>query len=399
MQVINEDGYPLPDCPVGKDRCGVLALADTSFSDNFATAAGGAIFVDRVAIIRILCSTKRTSQEMKFYSKKQWKSMSTVRSTKDTCLTWGNNSADRYGADIASYATDVQKKIISEQSATAVSVKRNKYEMLDRKSGAPLPVFSLTAVDDLGQCPAVGLENKEIVATMSSPDELFDGRMSTFLESVSANLTVTPFALPGEYTVLIEFEGGDFEPFETTVYVRGCSMGEVLSANGAVCEPCSAATFSFLPHEDSECHPCPDNGNCESKAVLPKQGYWHQMPCSEHIQRCLTPEACDYEDREQKLREKTEEVETCDFDELYIKSYTEAQCREVREQIADQDLFLRQVVCRDTRGLCADPVRNLMVGRTPFSARSVSRIPAMSSWSVCLFLSCCVCQPSPSEAI
>ena len=75
------------------------------------------------------------------------------------------------------------------------------------------------------------------MATISSPDELFDGRMSTLLESDSASLAVTPFALPGEYTVLIEFEGGDFEPFEITVYVRGCSMDEVLSANGASASP------------------------------------------------------------------------------------------------------------------------------------------------------------------
>ena len=334
MQVISEDGSPPSDCPVGNESCGVLALEDTSFSDNIASGAGGAIFVDRVAIIRILCSPKRTRQEMNFYSKKQWKLMNIVRSNQDICPTWRENSADRYGADIASYATDVQKKIISEQSATVVSVKRNNYEIRDHKSGAPMPVFSLAVVDDLGQCPAVGLDNKEVTATMFSPDGLFDGRMSTVLKSDLANLAVTPFALPGEYTVRIEFDGGDFEPVEITVYVRGCVMGEVLSANGAFCEPCSAATFSFLPEDDSECRPCPDNGNCESKAVLPKQGYWHQIPCSEHIQRCLAPEACEYKDREQKLREKTEEVETCDFNDQYVKNYTEAQCREVRQKTA-----------------------------------------------------------------
>ena len=270
---------------------------------------------------------------MNFYSKKQWKAMNTVRSTKDICPAWRNNSADRYGADIASNAVDVRKKIISAQSATVVSMKRNHCEMRNHKSGVPLPLVSLTAVDGLDQCPAVGLDNKEIMATMSSPDGLFDGRMITPLESDVANLTITPFAQPGEYTVIIEFEGGDFEPFEIAVYVRGCAVGEVLSANGTFCEPCSAATFSFLPEEDLECRPCPENGNCESKAILPKQGYWHQIPCSEHIQRCLTPEACDSGDREQKLRNKTEEVETCDFDEQYIDTYTEAQCREVRQQI------------------------------------------------------------------
>ena len=128
-----------------------------------------------------------------------------------------------------------------------------------------------------------------------------EGRVK-FLESDRANLTVTPFAQPGEYTVLIEFKGGDFETFEITMYVRGRAMGEVRSANGTLYEPCSAATFSFLPEEDSECHPCPENGNCESKAVLPKEGYWNKIPCSEHVQRCLAPEACESEDRKQKLR-------------------------------------------------------------------------------------------------
>ena len=122
-QVISEDGSPASNCPVGKKSCGVLALANIFFSDNVASAAGGAVFVDRVAIIRILCSIKQTNQEMEFYSKKQWKSVIAVGSIEDICPSWRYNSANRYGADIASYVTDVEKKIISEQLATVVSVK------------------------------------------------------------------------------------------------------------------------------------------------------------------------------------------------------------------------------------------------------------------------------------
>ena len=319
---------------VGKDDCYAAALIDNVFEENTARIGGGAVFVDRVAVIRMHCSANSTKKELSFLSAKQMKQMKVLNSTEDICPTWRDNTAERYGPDIASYATDVQKKIIRQQSTRVISVKRNYYEIRGQRSGASLPVFSLALVDDLGQCPAVGLDNKEVTATMFSPDGLFDGRISVLLESDPATLTATPFARPSKYTIRIEFDGGDFEPFETTVYVRGCAMGEVLSANGAFCEPCSAATFSFLPEDDSECRPCPDNGNCESKAVLPKQGYWHQIPCSAHIQRCLAPEACEYKNREQKLREKTEEVETCDFNDQYVKNYTEAQCREVRQQTA-----------------------------------------------------------------
>ena len=329
VQVIKEDGSPPPDCAVGKESCGVLALENTSFSDNVASAAGGAVFVDRVAIIRIICSTKQTNREMNFYSKKQWKSMITVISTEDICLTWRNNSASRYGEDIASCATDVQKKISSEQWATEVSIKENYYEMLDHKSGAPLSVFSLMAVDDLGQCPAVGLDGKEITATMFSPDGLFDGRISVLLESDPATLTVTPFALPGEYTVLVEFRGGDIEVFEIAVYVRGCIVGEVLSANGVFCEPCSTTTYSFNPDEDQSCKECPVNGICTTRVILPDRGYWHPTPCSTHIQKCLSTDACDTDNRQHALEELTNNVESCDFSATFIKNYTEAQCSEV----------------------------------------------------------------------
>ena len=138
---------------------------------------------------------------------------------------------------------------------------------------------------------------------------------------------------------------------------------------------------------DSVCRPCLENRNGETRMILPKKGYWH-TPCSVHIDRCIAHDACVGQHPQQELAEATKEVETCDIDKQFFTYYTEAQCREVRQWVLFVDLNSEASVCRDMRVLSADHAENPMENLTLIFARSVYRIPAMSSWSVCLSLSC-----------
>ena len=304
-------------------------MVNTLLTNNKAEDAGGAIFIDTVVGLRANCSDASTEQEVEFYSKRQWKAMTRLTSIDNICRSWKNNSANRYGPDVASYALDVQKKIADEETGVSELADGSLLTIHNHRSGKPIPAITLTPVDELGQGPAVGENNEDIKAVMSSPDGFFVGNVRESLCVKGANLSAIGFVKPGTYEVQIEFEGADLESFEITVEVKPCDIGEVLSGNGTFCETCNVASYNFSPEEDTECQPCPENGDCSSQVILPNRGYWHQTPCSERVQRCLTEEACGSENRKEALAKITRDVESCDFSEQYLQNYTAAQCREV----------------------------------------------------------------------
>ena len=328
IQISAEVESILQNCRTEHGECGVAAVANTSLINNRATSAGGAVFIDTVAGLRLRCSDDINQRRLEFYSEKQWKTMKRLTSIDDICTSWKNNTAERYGPDVASSVSNVQKEITIDKTGVLSLVNGKNHTILNHRSGEQIPAITLTLVDELGQGPAVGESNEEIKAVMFSPDGFFIGNVTKPLGIEGANLSAVGFVQPGIYRVLIDFEGASLETFEITVEVKPCDIGEVLSRDGKFCESCNVASYNFSPEDDSECHPCPENGDCSSRVILPNRGYWHPTPCSEHIQRCLTTEGCDSDNREDVLLEITQDVLMCQFDEQYLLNYTEAQCRE-----------------------------------------------------------------------
>ena len=249
-----------------------------------------------------------------------------------------------YGPDVASFASGVCMTIDGASTDMISILDNHHYVVQNYSSGKPLPTVFLIASDDLRQYPAVTADGKRIIVVLSSPDGLFESNMSRQLHSTGENFTRTGFATPGNHTLVIEFEEADCESIEIVVEVRSCAMGEVPFRNGTLCEPCSSSTYSFPSEGDSVCQTCPENGNCETRVILPDEGYWHLTPCSKHIDRCITHDACVREEREQDLAKMTANVESCDVDEVFIKNYTEARCREVRYHGSHHLTYLELVV-------------------------------------------------------
>ena len=304
-------------------------MANTSLMDNKARSAGGAIFIDTVAGLRLSCSDDSKEMEMEFYSEEQWKSMKRLTSIDDICPFWKSNAAKRYGPVVATPAFDVRKEIFDEKTGVLRSVNKNDYTIHNHRSGKRIPVIILTAEDELGQGSALGENNEDIEAVMSSPDGFFVGSVKVPLEERITSFSTVGFVQPGTYRILFDFKGASRENFEIAVEVKPCEMGEVSFGNKTFCQTCSVTSYNFSPEEDLECHTCPENGNCSSQVILPNRGYWHQTPCSERVQRCLTEEACDSDNRKEALAELTQNVQTCQFNDRYLQEYTEAQCREV----------------------------------------------------------------------
>ena len=375
IHAVGERDSMFQNCFTGEDGCGVLTVANTLFLENKAEVAGGAIFTDRTAVIRMHCSVRSTTQRgFEFYSEKQWQSMQAIDSLEDICPTWHNNTAGKYGPDVATYTCDIEKKILDKRAKDVITVNREGYTIRGHRSGKPIPAIVLTPIDELGQHPAVGADDMETVAVISSPDGFFAGSMSVPLDTAAVSTSPSGFVQPGNYTVSIRFEGGNVEGFNITVEVKGCSMGEVPSGNGTFCEPCTSSTYSFHPDEDVHCHPCPENAKCETAVILPNSGYWHKTPCSQRIQRCLTPDACESDLRDQALKEMTTDVEHCDFEEAFIQNYTDVECREVG--YLHSSIILGQtstvVVClAGTRGAPLWSVRGILRKDALVSVREV----------------------------
>ena len=271
--------------------------------------------------VHIDCPSKNEEKTGGVHTEKRKRSVGSLNSTDDVCGTWKKNNAKQYGDDVASFASQVNVTV-NERGITG-SEEDGSYIY---RSGSPLSI-SLEVRDGFDQGPAVGRNGRVVSSTISSPNSLFSGYQTILLGSPSTELNVTGFAKPGNYTVLINFDEDILKEEEINVTVQNCTIGEASLRNGTLCEPCNAATYNVdVDDEESECRPCPDNGNCTTKVIVPKQGYWHSSPCSPHIQRCLTTHACDCKNRTATLQEKSENMDNCNISNKEIEEYQQEQC-------------------------------------------------------------------------
>ena len=318
------------------------------------------------------CSVhKRWPSSAEFYDREQLKALDAIRSTDDICRSWKGNQAGAYGDDIGSSGARVRTIVVPDKLHDAIGVIGNRIVVEGHSSGKPLPIIRLEAVDGLGQGPAIGVDSLVIEATMTSPNGFFSGSVNIEMNEGIGNFSgVVGFGPEGVYECIVEFSEEIIESLVVEVHVRYCGLGEVAAANGTVCEPCTSDTYNLLPGSGTGCHPCPENGDCTTHVILPAKGHWHATPCSENIQECISSEACSSEEREVRMAAATGNISSCEFDEEYVKDYTEAQCREVISGF--HAVFLDVCLCRGTRGLCVDPVNPPTGSLTLLCARSAS---------------------------
>ena len=238
------------------------------------------------------------------------------------CKVWQMNKAEKYGPNIASFA---------HRATASINVSTNDAEGNERiknyESGNPMTIY-LKVEDDRGQRPAIGKNDRYVMATVSSEDQLFKGSPEFLVSEDVAEINITGFAKPGNYTLRIDFEEEGLESHKFEVQVKECAMGHVRHENGDLCVSCSSSTFSFLPETDKTCHPCPENGNCATQVIHPNNNYWHASPCSKKITRCLSSHVCHNRERAKKLERITRAISNCNISNKSIEEYQQAQCEE-----------------------------------------------------------------------
>ena len=334
------------DCTETNAQCTFLALRGTDFINNQASSAGGAILSSDLNAIRIKCSYDPPEDPLAYLTRDEFESLDVLNSLDMVCPDWRGNEGVSYGADLASYARRVQKMIRFEERDVNEDVEGNQYVVQNHHSGTQIPSLYLQVVDELDQGPATGAGNETIEAIMWSPDRLFSGSVNIQLEDGIGNFSgIAGYREAGYYRVRVDFSEESIPSFTLIVQIRPCMIGEAAAANGTICQPCNGDTYNFHPDDpEPGCVPCPDHANCDSVVIRPEHNYWHQTPCSRHIQECLTRRACDARDRDDTLTELGLMVEDCDLSEEFIYNYTDAECAEVRSL---KSFLCKNSTCRD----------------------------------------------------
>ena len=307
-----------------------MAVIGSSFSRNRAKTSGGAIFLKDPTVLRYSCSAKDTEDPPEIDATYVLGELEVLESAQDICPEWTTNQADLYGPNIASSARSAKGFTVDSDAANSERrVKNNELVSGNHRSGDSLPVLLVEVLDGYGQSPALGEGDAFVQATMHSPDGLFSGRINMLVDEKRKGFPpITGFQHPGRYEIQLGFGESELESLTFEIEVRSCKLGEFSQENGTLCVPCSGSQYNFDP-EATMCQPCPEDGNCTTDVIHPGAGYWHRRPCSRHVQRCVSREACDFGGREHGLEDATSEMETCELDETLDRDYSQAQCKEV----------------------------------------------------------------------
>ena len=331
-------------------ECTAAAIIDTQFEGNNATHAGGAIFANCLENTRFQCNSSSENANLTFLGEKDLSSLNRITPDTALCPTWKNNSAGIYGQVVGTLATMAKMTVEYKGEKTEVLTGEG-FEIPDYVGGNQLPRLSVELLDELKQGPAtIDFFNQRIIAELSTSEGFQVGSSSLSVEGQTAKFPhVIGFGLPGIYNMTIRFADSysfreqfhktDFEDadkrevidsFTIIVHVRDCTIGEVPVGETKICNNCSSSTYNFDP-EGEECQPCPENGNCTTRVVIPNDGYWLASPCSVNITRCLTSYACKFDDRVERLTNLTRDMKSCDINETTIEKYQQEQCAEASD--------------------------------------------------------------------
>ena len=303
-----------------------MALTDTNFSSNKAEVAGGAVFTSHLEAVRFNCSSPVSDIGLAFYKKKEQKTLKGLESVADICPSWKGNRGNVYGPEVGTYASNATMTM--KNATRSVCSSGGKECVIDGyRTGEDLPQAEVMLLDGLGQGPATNY--RKVNAMLSSvDDEFIVGSVVQPMENGSCTFrSIKGSVPPGTYKLKVEFGEKAIKEIWNAVNVPNCSVGEFASAGG-FCTNCSSTTYNFN-HSAKECQPCPENGNCESRVITPKDGYWHKTPCSDRLYRCLPTSACQFEARAEKLEKLTQDITDCDFSQEWRANYTQDQCAKV----------------------------------------------------------------------
>eukprot|EP00210_Caulerpa_lentillifera_P003973 g3792.t1 len=314
-------------CTASNTTCSHVVLLNIEFLNNIAGQSGAAILTSDPEAVLVSCSKQQLQR--RFPNSTQLSSLQIISPVRQ-CKSWRRNKVARKTScdSISTFGRFIHLSTKPNEKGKVKSAVNSTLMLENVVSGAPLPVIFMTILDAYGNGPS-STSTDTFEATMNSPDGFFQGVFFTNITEGIGNFSnIVGFVPSGKYRLTISPHTTSLPIAEIVVQVRGCQVGEEPTENGVLCQKCDAVTYNFNPAQPGGCTPCPSDATCNTRFIVPKDGYWHKSPCHKNVKECLTDEACSYSERQEKLKDYSKNLLDCQFNESMLLNYSEVLCRE-----------------------------------------------------------------------
>eukprot|EP00210_Caulerpa_lentillifera_P006613 g6318.t1 len=314
------------NCTNPNVTCGRLALLNTDFVDNFANYSGSIVMM--MDPNGVLVSCNYSSEEYGFVSSEQLKSLFIVHRER-LCPTWNINQAleESTGGIVGTTGVSLSVSISPNDEAKIVGDSESGLVLINQRKRTQLPTINVTVLDAYANGPIITREPTFDIEVTFLCDTL-KGRITraTIARGVGNLANIVGTGPSGNCTLQINPDTRAIAPFNLTLQLLECRLGEENTVQGELCQECDAVSYNFNPI-DGSCTPCPEDASCVHHYIIPKEGYWHKSPCHHKVMRCLNDKACQYQERQQKLADFTQDYTDCNMDNAIQATYGEVLCR------------------------------------------------------------------------
>ena len=284
-----------------------MVVANSSFTSNIAQVTGGALFTSTPDAIDV-CGMPYVEDRLKHnpevragvYRLPRLQNSSLAHVDRACLKTWtGNKAANGEGGDIlASFATSVA---VSTDELTCHIVEGCLISIMNHTSGGDLAPISVKLIDAFGK---LALGHPHIQVHISEPPNAILSNHLFACKRAEAPMTGIRLLakVNNTYDLTLSFEPQILGSVKLQVQVRECLPGETHDDLNEKCNSCGQDSYSFDPSKN--CQRCPLFAKCSPSTIIPERYFWHSTSKSDHLQRCITQEACSFEGREHILWEQ-----------------------------------------------------------------------------------------------
>lgn len=275
-----------------------MYVNSTTFRNNHAERAGGAIFTERISAIDMKCDPA---------PKASWRAVRglCLNNFKCSIMTGSSVGKGGYGKNIATLAEDFVLEVIYEDGLIRRIPRGESYSIRHWKSGDKMPIFKIVMLDFFFQSGALtkavsSCQESSVLssfdgytkATMDSRDKLIPNPLITNVSAGTGNITAGAlFNTPNRYSLELWTGDNKSKTIVVNITIRGCQINEQSNRNKTVCDDCGRDHYNFDP-EKGRCMPCPDDCDCTEWGLAPKKKHWIPSPCFPNVMECLSDRAC-----------------------------------------------------------------------------------------------------------
>ena len=322
----------------------LIAIDSTTIMNNTATQSGAGIYAEDPSLISI-DETPVKAREKTFNCQTMERPPSNAPGEY-----FRNNTVDGgYEENLASLSVDFCLYVFEGGRLVETISEDKKYMLPNWRSGDDFPVLRVVMYDAFGNNFSRA-RNKDILTLTAGyePEDAYDlpvdlvlsskteaGTTSPFLSNIviedissgAANISLgNPFVKPEIYTLTLLVEGFEQQNVTLEVQVRDCTINEESDRDDTFCRPCDSNHYNF--HSAGlgwNCTICPDNADCTTPFIFPREGYWNAFPCSDQMERCVYEDACNFTGSDM-VEELTRSEKPCVFSDKVIEQYQSSQC-------------------------------------------------------------------------